>query len=251
MGPTGKIEKMRITENTKIERKVESIVNDDLKSVESAYLLYQNKQDVYKITTILSSGVLGLEENKKLVPTRWSITTTDDIIAKKLIGEIKNFSTINEYLVFESTYLDNRFVILLMPGNWEFENFETWAPGSNWHQPTDRIIEEYEPYQGRKKYADKQAGAYYSVRLAVSEYLKNIKRQAKVVVFREVGEGYTIPMGVWVVRETVRNAMKTQPKKFNTEKEALEYIDFLNKIKIENYIKKSEILGRKTLNDFI
>ena len=252
MGPVGALEKMKITENIKIDHKVENIVRDDLKAVDAAYLLYKNNQDVYKITTILSAGILGKKENKKLVPTRWSVTASDDIICKKLIEQIKDFKEMSEYLVFQSTYMDNHFIVLVMPGSWEFENFEVWATGSNWSVPTQsKIIEEYESYEGRKNYAEKQAGGYYATRLGICEYLEKIKKQAKVVVFREVGEGYTIPLGVWVCRETVRNAVNHYPKKFNTDNEALEYVKTLTKVRMEDYIKNSKVLNRRTLFSFL
>ena len=252
MGPVGSLEKMRVTENIKINRKVEYIIKDDLKAQEAVHLLYKNNQDVYKITTILSTGVLGKEENKKIVPTRWSITATDDIIGKYLIGKIKDYRPISNFQIFQSEYMDNHFTVLLMPGSWEFENFEVWAPGSNWSVPTQSmIVEEYEPYEGRKTYADKQAGGYYATRLAVMEYLEKIKKQAKVIVFREVGEGYSMPLGVWQVRENVRNAMKQTHKSFSTEAGVLEYLKTALRIKVDDYIKKSRILKRKSLIDFM
>ncbi len=251
MGPTATLEKLRITENTKIDRKVEYIVKDDLKAAEASYLLYQNNQDVYKITTILSSGVLGKQENKKLVPSRWSITCVDDVIGKGLIENIKTYSQISNYLVFESSYMDNYFTVLLMPGSWEFENFEVWSPGSNWHFPTEgKIVEEHEPYDGRTTYANKQAGAYYCVRLAVLEYLERIKKQTKVVVFREVGDGYSVPLGVWVCRETVRNAMKQQPTHLGDLKSLLTHLSSKLRVDISDYIKISKILGRRKLTDY-
>ena len=251
MGPVGSLEKLKITENTKIERKVEYIVKDDLKAAEAVNLLYQNKQDVYKITTILSSGILGKQDNRKLVPTRWSIVASIDIIAKELIEKIKDYSILNEHRVYHSDYLDNHYTILLMPGYWEFENFETWAPGSNWSIPTQsKIIEEYEPYEGRTNYAENQAGGYYQSRLGCCEILENLKRQAKIVVFREVGEGYSIPVGSWQILESIRYAGKQQYRKFNTEKEALEYVKTITRIKTEDYLKHSRILNRKTLFEF-
>lgn len=251
MGPSGTLEKLQITENTKIDRKVEYIVKDDLKAKEAAVLLYNNNQDVYKITAILSSGILGRQENKKLVPTRWSITATDDIIGNGLIGKIKTYREISDYFVFESSYMDNHFKILFMPGSWEFENFECWAPGSNWSAPTQsRIIEEYEPFGGRKTYASSQAGGYYATRLGVLEYLEKTKRQAKALVFREVGEGYSMPLGVWQVRENVRNAMKSKFVKFSSGKAAFSYLKNRLKMRFESYRKKSKILGRKTIENF-
>lgn len=252
MGPTGTLEKFRLTENPKISQKTEKIARDEIKANEASFLFYKRGQDVYKITTILSSGILGLEENKKLVPTRWSITATDDIIFKKIIQEVKQFPSVNDFFVYESQYLDNHFLILLMPGNWEFENFEAWAPGSFWSQQAKnvQIVEEYESFRGRTVYAELEGGGYYASRIGIAEGLKQLGRQGRVVVFREVYEGYMIPLGVWVVRETVRNAFKKNPLKFSIKEEALKYIDSKLRLPVSEYMKRSRILKQKRLGDF-
>ncbi|MHA1845932.1 MAG: Nre family DNA repair protein, partial [Promethearchaeota archaeon] len=59
----------------------------------------------------------------------------------------------------------------------------------------------------RKNYASNITGAYYAARKSVCEYLHSIKRQARVLIFREVSGGYVVPLGVWVIREAVKNAM--------------------------------------------
>lgn len=251
MGPSGLLEKMRVTENVKIKGGVEKIISDELKAGEQAFLLYQQGLDVYKITSVFSSGALGMEKNKKLVPSRWSTTGTHSIIADYLIKEIKQFSSINEYRVYSSQFLDNHFEILLMPGKWEFENFEAWAPGSNWAVPTQsKIIGEYEPYEGRTTYADSQAGGFYASRLGCTEGLKGIGKQSRLVVFREVYEGYSVPVGVWQVLENVRNAFRQPYRKFNTKQEALTYLESRLRIPIEKYKKCSKILSQKKLFDY-
>lgn len=251
-GPVADLRKAELAENVKVRRHVDKIVSDDLKTVNSAEKLYNKGEDVYKISTIFSSGALGMEDSKKLVPTRWSITAIDDIIAKNLLEEVRDFSSINKHLVFKANYLGNKFVILLSPGKWEYENFEAWHPGSTWYQGGKEpfIVEEYEPFQGRTKYAKKQAGGYYAARLAVIEALHDMKRQARVVAFREVTSKYTIPLGVWVVRETARNAFKKSPRKFENRDLAMSYIKNQLKNPIENYKAKSNILGQRRLNEF-
>lgn len=252
MGPSAALEKMRITENPKISGRVEKIVGDEIKANEAGFLLYKTGQDVYKISSILSSGIMGLEENKKLVPTRWSITATDDIVFKSLVSGVKDFPSVNDYLVYSSNYLDNHFEILLMPGNWEYENFEAWAPGSMWsfNLKKTEIIEEYESFRGRTAYADKEGGGYYAARLAVIEALWGMRRQARVVVFREIYEGYTVPLGVWQVRENARNAFKGRPEVFKTLGEALKHIDSKLRLSINDYINVSKILKQRRLSDF-
>lgn len=251
-GPVADLNKAYLTGNVKIARHVDRIVSDELKAAQSASLLYREGEDVYKINTILSSGILGVKD-KKLVPTRWSITATDDIIAKDLLKKVRDFPSINDYLVFKSNYLDNKFVILMIPGSWEYENFEAWHPGSTWYQgkySEPIIVEEYEPFKGRTAYADKEAGGYYAARLAIIEALHRMKRQARVVVFREINEGYSIPLGVWLVRETARNAFKENPMKFNNLDSALQYIRTQLKNPLEAYISQSNILKQKRLSDF-
>jgi len=252
MGPVGSVEKLRVTENVKISRQVDKVVSDELKASEAANVLYKSGIDVYKISSILSSGALGLEQNRKMVPTRWSLTASQTIIADQLISEIKDFPSINEYRVYSSEYLDNHFEVLIMPGNWEFENFEVWAPGSNWYPHTKtRIIDEYEPYRGRTAYAESQAGGFYSSRCGVAMGLKGIKKQARVVVFREVYEGYSIPVGSWQILENVINAFSQPYERFNTKQEALNYLKTKLRIPVDEYIKKSIILKQRKLTDFL
>lgn len=253
MGPSASIKTMKLTENPHVPRFVEYLVSDDIRSSEASVMLYEKGEDVYKISSILSSGALGFERRKKLVPTRWSITAMDDIIAKNLMEQIRYYPELNDFLVFESEYLHNHFVILLMPGAWEYENFEAWSPGSTWAADIKEaeIVEEYEPFQGRKTYAEGQGGGYYAARIAATEALHSMRRQARIFSIREIYEGYQIPMGVWVVRETARNAFKQMPKRFSTLKQALDHMSSRLRTPVETYKKKSKLFRQMRLQDFL
>ncbi len=253
MGPTADIKNLRLTENVRIARRVDRIVSDEMSANDSGIALYRSGEDVYKISTILSSGILGIEHRKKLVPTRWSITASHDIVSKSLIAEIKDFPSVNDCMVFSSDYLDNHYEVLLMPGEWEFENFEAWAPGTPWSMNAKQteVIEEHEPYRGRTKYADLQGGGYYATRLGVTEGLKKLRRQARVVVFREVHEGYVVPLGVWQVLENVRNAFRSAPERFHTKDDAIRHINTKLRLPVSDYERESKILRRKSVADFL
>ena len=98
-------------------------------------------------------------------------------------------------------------------------------------------------------------GAYYAARLAVAEFLVRSKRQAAAVSFREVSGGYIVPLGVWVIRETVRDAFKRQPRIFETLNMALRYIGKKFRTSLRNWLKNSVILDntikQRTLLDYI
>jgi hypothetical protein len=190
------------------------------------------------------------------VPTRWSITAVDSIISKALIEKVKDFPEINEYRVYESCYLDNVFEVLMIPGAWSYEAIEAWYPGTVWN-PSGRsvvLFSDWEGREGRTTYAE-IGGCYYAARLAVCEQLVKERRQATVIVLREAHPGYIMPVGVWQVRENVRNAMRQKPFNFNTLDEALKWIAAKFQIPLKQWIMKSELLKKalfqRKITDFL
>ncbi len=244
---SGLIKKFKLVDNPKIEQKIYKIVNDEITANHTCVKLYNLNLEQSRISRILSSGILGI--NKKLVPTRWSITAVDDILGKNLMEEIRNYDLINDYLVFENEYMHNRFFIILMPDKWEFEQIESWFPQTLWNPSQEPSLSvEYEFHKGRKKYAIKQSGGYYAARFAALDYLYKIRRQAKVLMIREVYPGYDIPLGVWVVRETTKQAFKNKPIKFNSLEEVFKNLK--TRFSPEKYKFASEILKQKRIIDF-
>ncbi len=248
MGPLLRTEKIIVTSNPTSNKKIEKVVNDELKATEGIRMLYSKKVGISKIIKVFSVGMLG--KSKKLVPTRWSITAVDDITSKHLIERIKNYSLINEYLVFEHYHLGNHYVILFFPERFCFEQMEAWFEGSLWSKKT-RIVSDYEFFNGRKNYAKNITGGYYSGRLAVSEFLSKIKRQAGVIVFREIDNTYIYPLGVWQVRQNIRDATKKTPMKFEELNNALKYIKSKLNIDWDSWKEKSRILNFLTAQEKI
>ncbi|MBI2657981.1 hypothetical protein HYX08_04780 [Candidatus Woesearchaeota archaeon] len=223
-GPNAKLKKAQITENPKIHTKVYKVFDDiDLKANEAVNYLYENNFDENFLSRILSVGTLGLKKDRKLVPTRWSITATDDIIGKKLINEIKDFSEMSSCSSFFGSYLGNYYLVLMFPEIWSYELFETYAP-SNWDfsKPL-KYTTDYESYSGRKDYAENTVGGYYTVRLGILEKLREIRKQASVLALRFITDEYSMPLGVWVTREAARKAMSIKPIEFSSKELMLEY----------------------------
>jgi hypothetical protein len=198
---------------------------------------------VTKIQKAFSVGAFGIEKNRRLVPTRWSITAVDDIVSKSLAETVKTFPEINEYRVYESVYLDNVFEILMIPAQWSYESMEAWYPGTVWnpHGTNTAIYSDYEGNNGRTTYAE-IGGCYYSARLAVCERLVKERRQATVIVLREARPGYIMPIGVWQVRENVRNAVRNVPQKYNTLNEALNRVSSRLEIPLKRWINQGSLL---------
>ncbi len=237
------IEKVRLQENPKIQPKVEYLVGDtDAKATTSLIELEKANIETSTIMKILSAGLLGKKANRKLVPTRWSITAVDDTLSKEKLKSIRYFPEISQINLFHAEYLGNHYEFLLLPDKWSFEVIEISLKN-------DRVWSDYETFSSRKTYADSVTGAYYANRLAITEYLERVKRQATCIVFREIRPEYTAPLGVGILRQTSREAFSKKPQKFNTLQEALENIKSRLKQQVTNYINKSILLkelGKQT-----
>jgi len=215
-GPNATADRAELRENPHVPRQVKKTLEDDDWGAEGAMnYLYRRGFDVYDINRILSVGALGRADQRRLVPTRWSITAVDDTVSKFLRGQVRNSPSVDTVDVFVNTYMGNRYWVVLAPGRWEYELVEMKSPGSIWNpDPTGDMFlaSAHEGYEGRTGYVDETAGAYYAARLGVLEYLADIGRQAKVLVLREVSDEYWAPVGVWQVRESVRNAFEDGPE---------------------------------------
>jgi len=257
MGAAAPLKDLKVADNARIPKKVDELVSEKgVKATDAVRELFSigGGFDNYYLTRLLSSGVLGKKDNKKLVPTKWSITAMDDILAKQMMEQIREMPELqSEFLVFTNEYLYNHFEVLLMPGKWEYEGFEAWAPGTIWSQGAKKfaLTEEHEPFEGRTTYAEKQVGGYYAARFGVCEGLMNhVKKQGRAVVFREIYEGYMVPVGVWQIREQIRNTFRNTPQRFSNLKEALEDVSSRLRLPLSEYKKQSEVLTQRTLAEF-
>ncbi len=217
---SGDVEKFLLGENPSVNRRVEKAFYDtDLKAETAVEELYTKDVDSYRIQNSFSAGLLGEDESRKLVPTRWSITATDDIVSRKLRERVKDYQQLGQIEHYKNSYLGNNFHIFLIPGKWEYELIEMKEPGSVWNAAKNTHIgHDYESFNGRKRYAEETAGAFYATRLGIAEHLEERKRQAKAIVLREVTPDYWAPLGVWVIRETVRNAFE-EPEELDSFKQ--------------------------------
>ena len=174
-GPSGDIKKARLTSNSRVPTKIDKVVDDtDLKSVKALNYLFKKGFNENYLSKLLSVGTLGVKTDRKLVPTRWSITAVDDILSKNLIKKIKERPVL-DYSSYFGSYLGNYYLVLFFPEVWSYELFETYAAGTSWNTSNKSAFStDYEPYLGRKNYAEQCAGGYYTVRLAVLEKLRKM-----------------------------------------------------------------------------
>ncbi|PAV09473.1 hypothetical protein [Methanocorpusculum parvum] len=220
VGMSGAMKKLDVIDNASVSRIVDRCTSDtDLKATEAARIMFENGTDVYKITNLLTAGLLGVK--RRVVPTRWAITATDDMISTSIKREVIKMPALPEYQVFSGTLYGNTICFILIPSNdWRFEMLERWQKHSLWSGDEETIVVDGEKGLTKSKYSP-IAGAYYSARLAVLEYLKSIGRCARVLCIRDISGEYWAPLGTWVIREAAHASLSSPADRVGTLQEAL------------------------------
>ena len=245
-GPVGEIKSAKFSGSTST-KPIEKIFYDrDMKAQDAVLKLYNSGIEISKIQKCFSIGMLG--KKRKLVPTKWSITATDDIISKSMVSQILENNLIDTCKIFSYEQLGNIFSVILFPHRWIFEMIEAWYSNGILGFGSDN-----EDARGINHPPD-IAGAYFAAKLAVSEYLLKNKIQSGVLIFREIRPEYAIPVGVWQVREGIREAMKQKPQITSNFNHALKLASTKTSVSKKEWIRNGDMVNmirQKTLLDFM
>ena len=250
-GPNAPLISFKVTSHS-VDKRIESVYYDtDLGAEEAMMKLYRHGVEMSIIQRVLSMGMLGIKKKRRLVPTRWSISATDDAVSRTLVKEIKRNPTIDLFEVTRYSHLDNHYSVILIPHDeWIFEMIESWFTS----QGQVAIGTDNEDARGLN-HNPAIAGAYFAARLAVVEHLARRRKKAGAIVLREIHPSYVIPVGVWQIREGVREALKKPPQKFEDFDSAMSSACFCMSLSKNEFAQKSELSksfkSQTKISDFV
>lgn len=237
-GPSATIEKFDI-EAVRWDKQLEKTFYDtDLKASEAVVNLHEKYVPFTAMQKAFSVGAIGTKNKRKLVPTRWSITACDSTLADQFLKDVRKYEKIDSYRVFEFGSLKNYYTIILTPTEWEYEWYEAFIKIL---YNEELIFSDYETNGGKKEYST-VGGCFYTCKMVLLDYLKQNKKQAGAIVLREAYDGY-VPLGVFNVRENIKEAMKKPYKEFETLNDALKYCGTKLHIPISKYVKQGTLLN--------
>jgi hypothetical protein len=242
-GPSAPIERFEI-ESGKWNRDLEKVYYDtDLRSAEAVPDLHKKGVPFSSIQKAFSVGSMGKDVRRHLVPTRWSITACDTIIGDHLLAEVKKFPVIDTWRVHEFSSLHNNYAVILMPTGWQYE----WSEAFLHVMGNEELV--FSDHEGNKKKTEYSplGGCYYTCKMAVLEALAQEKKQAGAIILREALQGY-VPMGVFNVRENVRNAMHQPLQEFEDIRSALSHISEKFTLPMQRFIEEGALL-RNTIHE--
>ena len=237
-GPSATIEKFDI-DAVRWDRQLEkTFYNTDLKAVDAVVNLHNKDVPFTAMQKAFSVGAIGVKSNRKLVPTRWSITACDSTLADEFLKEVRKFEILDTYRVYEFGALNNYYIIILTPTEWQYEWYEAFI---KLMKNEELIFSDYETNGGKKEYSI-VGGCYYTAKMAVLDHLLKIKKQSGLLILREAYDGY-VPLGVFNVRENIKEAMMLPYLEFETLQDALKYSGTKLRIPISRYVKQGTLLN--------
>lgn len=254
-GGSAPLQKIDLGENPKIPRKVDSLILESVKASEGVVELRKAGLSVYYIQKLFSVGFLGSPINRRVVPTRWSITAVDSIVGNSNLRKVRYSPSFAQSQLYHWEYLGNRYYIIIIPSDfWYMEMFEIWLPNSVWLFGSGKpvVIHVYEDYTMKP---NKMDGGYYAIRTPVSEWLARNNRKAAVLAIRVITPQYIAPVGSWQIRESVRLALKNGPIMTAEVSELLEYIvqrePVLNSVDIPRKSKLLQVMRHPKITQFL
>ena len=237
-GPSAVIEKFDI-DAVRWDKQLEKTFYDtDLKATEAVLNLHNKDVPFTAMQKAFSVGAIGTKNKRKLVPTRWSITACDSTLADEFLKEVRKFEKLDTYRVYEFGALNNYYIIILTPTEWQYEWYEAFI---KLMKNEELIFSDYETNSGKKEYSI-VGGCYYTAKMAVLDYLLKIKKQSGLLILREAYDGY-VPLGVFNVRENIKEAMLRPYLEFETLQDALTYSGNKLRIPISRYVKQGTLLN--------
>ncbi|HTY15649.1 MAG TPA: Nre family DNA repair protein [Methanoregulaceae archaeon] len=236
-GPSARIENLDIV-GAGWDRDLEKVYHDtDLPAAEGVVALHAKGIPFSQIQKAFSVGAMGTGRNRKLVPTRWSITACDTMIGNDLLRDVRKSSVIDSYRVHQFDSLNNHYAVILTPTPWQYEWIEAFLHVLG---RDEMVFADHEGNRGKKGYST-VGGCYYSCKMAVLDALASERVQAGAIILREARKGY-IPLGVFNVRENVRHAMASPFMEFESLNDALVHVSGRFSLPVSRFCEESTLL---------
>jgi DNA repair protein NreA len=242
-GPSAAIERFEIGSG-RWDRNLEKVYYDtDLKSADAVLALHKKGVPFSSIQKAFSVGTMGRDRGRHLIPTRWSITACDTMIADRLLTEVKKCPVLDTIRLHEYSSLNNNYAVILLPTGWQYEWSEAFLHvlGNE-----ELVFSDHERTRKKTEYSP-LGGCYYSCKMAVLEALAQEQKQAGAIILREALHGY-VPLGVFNVRENVRSAMQQPAQEFEDIRSALSRISEKFTIPLQRFITEGTLL-KNTLRE--
>lgn len=201
--PTVDIQSIEIVSEPEISRVAQNITQLDIPASEATWKLLDYDYSLDQVARLMSVGLLGRTDSRRLVPTRGAYKAVIDGYINQSLIELLGKKKSVSYRIFTSDFIDESFTILIQPGEPRVDYLRI--------ERTPKGIERGSSFERLKNAVTDPKTAVFGdhARFSGYQYLVEEQERAHVTIFHFARNNKNNILGPWVVRAGVKAALES------------------------------------------
>lgn len=209
------IKSIDIVSEPEISRVAKRITEQDIPSTEAAWKLFDYEYTLDQVARLMSVGLLGRIDSRRLVPTRGAYKAVIDGYVSRSMIELTEKPLTSSYRLGMSELFGENFTVLAQPGEPQVDylRIERTADG----------LDHGASIQGVKNLATDSKTSVYSDHARFSAYSDLVRRKesAHLTIFHFSRNSNNSILGPWLVRAGVKAALESNQVELDSKENAL------------------------------
>ena len=219
--PAVEIQSIEIVSEPEISRVAQRITQLDIPASESAWKLLDYDYSLDQVARLMSVGLLGRIDGRRLVPTRGAYKAVIDGYINRSLIELIEKPKASSYRVFTSELLGENFTILVQPGEPRVDYLRI--------ERTQKGLERGASFERLKVAVTDPKTAVFADHARFSAYEKLVQHQenSHMTIFHFARSNKNNILGPWVVRAGVKDALESNPLELDNRENSLTVLESL------------------------
>jgi len=204
-----------IVSEPEISRVAKRITEQDIPSSEAAWKLLDYEYTLDQVVRLMSVGLLGRIDSRRLVPTRGAYKAVIDAYVSRSLIELIEKPLVTSYRLGMSELFGDNFTVLAQPGEPKVDYLRI--------ERTPDGLDRGTSIQGVKNLATDSKTSIFADHARFSSFSDLVKRResAHLTVFHFSRTSSNNILGPWLVRAGVKAALETNQLELDTKENAL------------------------------
>ncbi len=219
--PAVEISSLEIVSDPEISRVAKRITQLDIPASESTWKLLDYDYSLDQVARLMSTGLLGRLDSRRLVPTRGAYKAVIDAYINRSLMELVEKPHASSYRLCTSEILGENFTILLQPGESRVDYLRV--------ERTQKGLEKGSSFEHLKRSVSDPKTAVYAdhARFSAYENLVKNRENSHMTIFHFARSSNNSILGPWIVRAGVKAALESDPLELDTRNNAFLVLESL------------------------
>ena len=220
-GPAVYIKSLEIVSEPEVSRVAERISEQDIPASEAVWKLLDYEYSLDQVARLMSVGLLGRLDSRRLVPTRGAYKAVIDAFISRSLIELAEKPITTSYRLSASELYGESFTILSQPGAPQVDYLRI--------ERTQNGLERGASVEGVKNLTMDSKTALFADHARFSAYTDMIKRResAHLTIFHFARSSNNNVLGPWPIRAGVKAALESNQVELDSRENALNVLKSL------------------------